>query len=77
MADVADALGVEAQAFAAAFDSDAVKVRTQADFQMAHELGIRGYPSVVLKDDGGLAALTIGYRPLEALAPHLETWLEA
>ena len=77
LADVADATGIDAAAFTEVFDSDAARAETEADFRMSRELGIGGFPTMVLRDGRGLAALTIGYRPLEALASHLETWLEA
>ncbi len=38
-------------------------------------LGITGFPALVAKDDGGLAALTLGYRPFDALKPVIESWL--
>jgi putative protein-disulfide isomerase len=72
---VAVSRGLDAVDFAAAFDSDATRAETLGDFRAARELGVTGYPTVVLRDERGLAALTIGYQPLEALVEPLETWL--
>ena len=55
----------------------AVKAGTIDDFRLSHRTGISGFPTVVLRDEPGDAALGVGYRPLEALAEPLETWLEA
>ena len=69
--------GFDGDGFAAAFPSDEMKQATLGDFQLARELGVSGFPTVVVKDEGGYAYLTVGYQPHETLGPALETWLEA
>ena len=36
---------------------------------------VRGSPTVLLQDAGGLSVLTHGYRPLDDLQPTLDAWL--
>ena len=76
-AEAAADVGVEASAFAEAFASDEMLHRTASDFHFSRRLGVSGYPTVVLNDRSGYAYLTVGYRPFDALAPHLEAWAEA
>ncbi len=76
LAQRARTFGVEPDAFADAFDSVAMIDETINDFRYARSLGITGFPALVAKDDGGLAALTVGYRPFEALKPVIESWLQ-
>ena len=61
--------------FTDAFTSAQMIDETINDFRYARGLGITGFPALVAKDDGGLAALTLGYRPFEALKPVIESWL--
>ena len=76
LAGIAETVGVERQAFLEAFDSDDIRDQTKGDFRQSRRLQISGFPTVLLRDGRGLAALTVGYRDLETLAPHLETWLK-
>ncbi len=76
LVELAEQLGVPRQAFAAAFDSAAQRVATQADFAWAQNLGIAGFPTLLAERNGQLALLTNGYQPLETLAPLLGRWLE-
>ena len=73
---LANAAGVDGDTFVAAFQSPEAIADTQQDFNVSRQLGITGFPTVVLKDDERLALLTAGYRPFEALQPAIETWLE-
>ncbi len=76
LVELAEQLGMPRQAFAAAFDSAAQRVATQADFAWAQNLGIAGFPTLLAERNGQLALLTNGYQPLETLAPLLGRWLE-
>lgn len=66
---------VDAAAFMALFDSDDMKAATLADFRQARELGINGFPAVVVRRGPELALLTRGWAPLDRLVPALEGWL--
>lgn len=74
-ARIAERFGVDSRAFLDAYLGDAAREATQRDFDWARSVGVNGFPTVVLRDGQGLAALTVGYRPLEQLAPALEGWL--
>ena len=66
--------GVDGAAFAKAFESDAMKSETLADFHWCQETGITGFPTVVLREDDKMAALTMGYQPFDNLQPALDAW---
>ncbi|MCC6076207.1 DsbA family protein [Pseudomonas sp. GCM10022188] len=76
LVELAEAAGVARPAFAAAFDSAALREATAADFQRVQNLGIAGFPTLLAERNGQLALLTNGYQPLDALAPLLGRWLE-
>jgi putative protein-disulfide isomerase len=77
LAALAAAAGVPPTRFMDRFSSDEIKARTQTHFQRTREVGIRGFPTVVLENAGGYTLLTSGYRPLSELQPEIEAWLEA
>ena len=76
LAELAWHFGIEPKAFADAFASAEMIDATINDFRYARSLGITWFPVLVAKDDGGLAALSLGYRPFEALKPVIESWLD-
>lgn len=76
LVELAESVGVARPAFAAAFDSAALREATAADFQRVQNLGIAGFPTLLAERNGQLALLTNGYQPLDALAPLLGRWLE-
>lgn len=75
LARLAGGLGLDAAAFLTAFNSDAVRERTQAHFEMARRLGIRGFPTLVLQEAGGYHLLASGYQPVEELRAEIEARL--
>lgn len=74
-ARIAERFGIGSQTFLDAYLGSEARQATQRDFEWARSVGINGFPTVVLRDQQGLAALTVGYRPLAQLAPALEGWL--
>lgn len=66
--------GIDGAAFAKAFDSDAMKQETLEDFRWCQQVGVTGFPTVVLREDDKMAALTVGYQPFENLQPALDAW---
>ncbi len=66
--------GINAGAFARAFESEAMKQETLADFQWCQQAGVTGFPTVVLREEDSMAALTIGYQPFDKLKPALDAW---
>lgn len=61
----------------AAMQDPATRDETRADFVRARELGIRGYPCLLLREGAELTLVTQGYRPLEDLVPALTRHLAA
>lgn len=74
-AELAGAAGVDGDTFVKAFHSPPVVEETRNDFRFSRQLGVTGFPTVVLKSAAGMALLTAGYRPFEALEPAIKTWL--
>lgn len=76
LAHIAGDFGIDQPAFVEKFEDETTKQETNEDFAFGQNLGIRGFPSIVLKDERGLALLTSGYQPFDALTPNLDKWLE-
>lgn len=74
-AKAAEEFGIARKAFLAAYADNAVKAETAADFEWARSLGVSGFPTVLVRDQRGMAVLTHGYRSLAALEEPLATWL--
>lgn len=58
---------VDTHAFMRLFESEEFKYETRADFQLAAEMGISGFPSVILRNKGELFLVANGYRSPEDL----------
>ncbi|MEK9832597.1 MAG: DsbA family protein, partial [Rhodospirillaceae bacterium] len=71
----AEAEGIDVDAFTAAFVSDAVKQETLDDFAWCQQAGVTGFPTMVLREDDTLAALSVGYQPFDSLEPILDAWV--
>lgn len=67
LAQLAADLGADHADFMRVFESDASRNNTQAHFQMARRLGVRGFPTLVLQHAGAHRFLSNGYRPLAEL----------
>ncbi len=65
---------IKGDEFQAAFESDAMRQETLEDFAWCQQAGVTGFPTVVLREDQHMAALTIGYRPFDDLKPALDAW---
>ncbi|NNE85260.1 MAG: DsbA family protein [Alphaproteobacteria bacterium] len=66
--------GMDGLEFKAAFDSDAIRQETLEDFAWCKQAGVTGFPTVVLREDHHLGALTVGYRQFDDLKPILDAW---
>lgn len=69
-------MAVDPDIFMQRFRSDEMQKATWADFRHARELGIGGFPSVIVAKGDEMALLTRGWAPLERLVPALEGWLD-
>lgn len=73
--EVAGEFGFDGPAFERELGSDEARRETRGDFARAQALGVRGFPSVLAPVGKGLAAITLGYRPWDAIEPAVEAWL--
>ena len=76
LADLGKVAGVDRADFVDTFENNATKVETANDFKNSREMGVNGYPTVLLKDERGYGLLTAGYRPFEQLQAVLEDWVK-
>ena len=49
------------------FNSNEAKEHTKADFQVSQQMGIKGFPSMVLKKDGQFTLIANGYQKAEEI----------
>jgi len=65
--DIANEFGLNIDTFAKVFESEECKRNTRADFQLSHEMGVQGFPSVVIRHGGKLYLAANGYMKAEDL----------
>ncbi len=65
--DIASELGLNVKRFEELFNSEEARYYTNADFQLSAEMGIKGFPSTVIKKGKEFILLSNGYRALEDL----------
>ena len=68
-------IGLDFEEFSENFNSEELKEHTKSDFQFSQQLGVTGFPTVVVKEDEKLALLSAGYQPYINLEPAIEDWL--
>ncbi len=73
---LAEECGMERTVFVAAFNAKETMEETFRDFQTSRQMNVRGFPSLLLRDDEEYAFLTVGYQPLENLEPAIAIWLK-
>jgi len=77
LCELAGEIGLDAQAFGEWLESEACQVMLNSDLQKTRELGVRGFPSLVLATDNGVAHVPHDYidplPTLRALDPHLSS----
>jgi len=76
LAGLAVPFGVNAEEFKTAFESQEMRNQTMVDFQVSQQLGVQGFPTLVLRDGEVLRALTQGYRAFDHLAPLIDQWID-
>lgn len=69
--------GLDGDVFYQHWQSQDIQNKTQRNFQMTQQAGVRGFPTLVLQDPAGFHLLTSGYRSFEQIQPELEAWLVA
>ncbi len=63
--EIADKFGFDLEKYEAVFHSDEAKYQTKQDFALSQQMGIKGFPSLVLKKDGKYTLIANGYREAE------------
>ncbi|MEN8927916.1 MAG: DsbA family protein [Flavobacteriales bacterium] len=65
--EIAKEMGLDEKKFAELFDTDEAKYGTKSDFQLANEMGVKGFPSVVIKMKDQFFMISNGYREVKEL----------
>ncbi|MEL6863232.1 MAG: DsbA family protein [Bacteroidota bacterium] len=73
---IAQKLDIDQEKFQKAFSSEEMKVAVRRDFERAAEMGIRGFPSMVLQKGEKLFLIANGYRTAEQIIEAVEQRLE-
>lgn len=58
------------------FESQEARQKTQAHFHKSRQLGVRGFPTLILQDEQHYYLLNSGYRPYAELALEIDTYLQ-
>lgn len=72
----AEHLGISETRFAEVYGQEETQLETYSDFELARELGVRGFPTLLAREACSITVLTQGYSPLEKLEPALAEWFE-
>jgi len=64
---LADSFNLNKTEFETLFNSDKIKQETKADFQIASQMGVRGFPALVLKKGQQFISITNGYQTAEQI----------
>ena len=65
--EIADKFGLDTSAYAQKFNSEEARYNTRSDFQFAAEMGIKGFPSVIVRHNSQLYLAANGFRDAEDL----------
>ena len=65
--DLAKEFNFDLSTFQKTFESDEAKYQTKQDFALAQQMGIKGFPSLVLKKGGKFTLIANGYREAEMI----------
>ena len=67
--------GIDPDKFMKSFSSREMTYATANDFHRSQTMGVRGYPTVILRSGENLALLCAGFRPFDDLKPQLDEWI--
>ncbi len=70
--EIAKKFNFDLNKFEVLFHSDAIKEETRTDFQITQDMGIKGFPSLVLKKDGKYALVANGFDSAENITDRIE-----
>lgn len=63
--EICDKLKIDKKAFKTAFESNEMKAAVRADFTASAEMGVRGFPTVIMKKNGEFFLVANGYTTAE------------
>lgn len=69
---IASKFKLDVQKFEELYLSEQIKSQTKADFQLASDMGIRGFPSIVLKKDGQFSLIANGFDTAENISSRIK-----
>jgi putative protein-disulfide isomerase len=75
LADLAAELGLDRVAFLQTFDSDEAHARVRAHFKQARQVGVRGFPTLILQQGETLHLIANGWQPLDEIREKIEMQL--
>jgi putative protein-disulfide isomerase len=77
LAEIAEEMGLEREAFLEAWAGDAAKQETWRDYAISQRAGVTGFPTLVAgpNDDGVYGVVTRGFAPGEQVVTVLKDWL--
>jgi putative protein-disulfide isomerase len=62
---LADEFGLDREKYQDLFESTESKEYTKADFQLSQQMGVKGFPSMILKKEGKFTLIANGYQKAE------------
>ena len=74
LSELAVHVGLEAQTFLDAFESQVTRDITQSHFHKAGQLGVHGFPTLIGQQGDSYALISSGYRSFEELNPKIRQW---
>jgi len=77
LAELAQHVGVDRDAFLTAYQSADARNQVEFDFQRTQAFGVQGFPSVLCAEDGRYGFLALGYRPYSTMHDDFDAWLAA
>ena len=75
LAELATQQGLTTKQFLSHFHSEVAKQKTRQHFQAAQQVGVSGFPTLVLQQGSDFEFIARGYRPLDALTSKIESGL--
>ncbi len=74
--DLLKEFGIDKEEFGLKWNADEFKQKTKADFQLSQEMGVRGFPSMVLKAGEQYYLLSNGYQKAEKVIQTIQSKLK-
>ena len=69
---LAEEFGLDKEEFKKQFESEEIKKKTQEDFSLSSQMGIKGFPSVIISQNGNLTLVSNGYMKAETLIENIK-----